>query len=94
MVWSNYYIFTMWVLSSNFNVLFIYNIIKDHHWELKFSILLIFSPIRIIFDKLWKRDENYILYLLVGQKIILMIYEDFEKIGMFSLYYRLIGICK
>ena len=42
--------------------------------------------------------ENYIFYLLVGQKIIFMIYEapppHFEKIGMFSLYYRFIGICK
>ena len=61
-------------------------------------MMLIFSPIRIFFDKLWLRDENYIFYLLVGQKIIFMIYEapppHFEKIGMFSLYYRLIGICK
>ena len=25
---------------------------------------------------------------------LLKYYEDFEKIGMFSLYYRLIGTCK
>ena len=38
-------------------------------------MMLIFSPIRIFFDKLWLRDENYIFYLLVGQKIIFMMYE-------------------